>query len=164
MSNTLIRKATSSDFADIQALYKQIDEQHHNALPNLFKSSNDVERPLSYFENILDNENSLFLVAVIKEKIIGFIQNEISETDHPLIKSYRYGHISDLVIDSELKRKGIGKLLLKESHKWFQEKEITEVNLTVFDFNEEAIEFYRNLGYVNKHHTMTTLLNNNEIT
>jgi len=164
MSNILIRKATSSDFAVIQALYGQIDELHHNALPNLFKSSNDVKRPLSYFKNILNDENSLFLVAIIKEKIIGFIQNEISETEHPLIKSYRYGHISELVIDSELQRQGIGKLLLKESHKWFQEKEITEVNLVVFDFNKEAIEFYKNLGYVNKHHTMTTLLNKKAVT
>jgi ribosomal protein S18 acetylase RimI-like enzyme len=49
------------------------------------------------------------------------------------------------VIDSEFKRKGIA-----------------EVNLTVFDFNEEAVAFYKKLGYVNKHITMTTSLNTND--
>lgn len=161
MNNIKIREATFSDFSMIKTLYNQVDKKHHEALPNLFKPSNKIERSISYFEEILNNENSSFLVAFVNKKIVGFLQFEIKETDHPLIKKYQFGHISGLVVDYELKRKGIGKLLLNESHKWFTNKGITEVNLMVFDFNKEAIAFYRNLGYVNKHITMTTLLNEN---
>jgi len=164
MDNFIIREAISTDFTLIGELYKQVDRMHHEALPKLFKSSSEIERLESYFEEILKNQNSSFLVALLNERIVGFIQLEIKDTNHPLIQSYKFGHISELVINDELKRKGIGKSLLTESHKWFQLHGITEVNLMVFDFNKEAIAFYRNLGYVNKHITMTTLLTTNENT
>ena len=155
MIEAIIREASKADLVYIQKLYKQIDEQHHKALPHLFKPSQDIKRPNSLFRNIFSNIKANFLVAEINEKIVALVHLEVRETDHPLLNEYQYGHISDVITDSRWKRKGIGKKLVTEAHEWLINKGVNEVNLTVFSFNKEAISFYQSLGYSNKHITMT---------
>ena len=158
MINSLIQEARDSDLVEIQVLYNQIDEQHHKALPNIFKPTQEIERPNAYIRSILEKDNAYYLVARVQNKVVGLVHIETRKTEHPLINPHKYGHISDIIVDSKWKRNGIGKQLIKESHEWFRKNGITEVNLTVFSFNKEAILFYQSLGYFDKHVTMACYL------
>jgi len=154
MVKAIIREASEADLAYINKLYNQIDEQHHKALPHLFKPSQGIERPSSLFQDIFSNIKVNFLVAEINETIVGLVHLEIRETNHPLLNKYQYGHVSDVITDTQWKRKGVGKKLVTEAHEWLINKGVNEVNLTVFSFNKEAVLFYQSLGYSNKHITM----------
>lgn len=154
MINLLFDEANSSDIVGIQTLYDQIDGQHHSALPHIFKPTQEIARPDSYIENIIEKSDACFLVARSQNELVGFVNVEVRKTQHPLINVFEYGHISDIVIASEWKRQGIGKQLIKEAHKWLRKNQMTEVTLTVFSFNKEAISFYESIGYCDRNITM----------
>ena len=45
------------------------------------------------------------------------------------------------------RRMGVGKALMERVNQWAKERELESVQLTVWDFNQGAIEFYKALGY-----------------
>ena len=49
---------------------------------------------------------------------------------------------------------GIGKALMEHIHLWAEERGLKQIQLTVWDFNKGAQEFYKNLGYEMLHHRM----------
>ena len=55
--------------------------------------------------------------------------------------------ISIIVVDKEHRKKGIGKNILEKLYKWGKTNGIDEVELTVFSFNEAAINFYEKNGF-----------------
>ncbi len=128
---------------------------HHQALPDLFKTVEEIDRKKDYFNSIISKNNNLYLVAVKNNAIVGLVQAEIRSTQHPFVIDYEYGQIVEIVVDSALKRQGIGERLITHSHDWLLKHGIGEVNLTVFNFNQEAKAFYKSLKYHSKHITMT---------
>ena len=113
----IIRKATKKDLKQIIPLYiSYLKSQRKFAkwLGNAKSKIDNIEIKKGIEKSI--NENShLFLVAEYNGKIIGFANTEImphreSKTDKKVIE------IVDIY--SHSKRKGIGKMLLKEIEKW----------------------------------------------
>ncbi|MGL6199863.1 MAG: ribosomal protein S18-alanine N-acetyltransferase [Lachnospiraceae bacterium] len=92
-------------------------------------------------ETIRDSWNkmpSTFLVAVDKERIIGF-----------LIFFYVLdeGEIIRIVVEKKYQRKGVGSLLFAELEKICREKEIIKLMLEVRKSNFPAVKFYRKHGF-----------------
>jgi diamine N-acetyltransferase len=158
-----IREAALTDINDLLELYVHVDQIHHDEYPEIFKPSIYINRPTSYFERILSDDNIKFLVACIDNQIIGFIHAELKNTNHPVLQNYIYGHVSDIVIRPDYKRTGVGSKLFKTIEMWFKENEVKEISLTVFSFNEEAIAFYKKTGFSNRHCTMIKNVEYSEI-
>jgi ribosomal protein S18 acetylase RimI-like enzyme len=158
-----IREAVLTDVDDLQELYAHVDQIHHDEYPEIFKSSININRPTSFFESIFSDDNIKFLVACIDNQIIGFIHAELKKTNHPVLQKYFYGHVSDIVIRPDYKRTGVGSKLFKSVEIWFKENKVNEISLTVFNFNEEAINFYEKTGFNNRHCTMTKKIEYSEI-
>jgi GNAT superfamily N-acetyltransferase len=49
---------------------------------------------------------------------------------------------------------GIGQALLRRAERWAAERGASELELTVWEFNQDAIAFYEKLGYVTERRTM----------
>jgi GNAT superfamily N-acetyltransferase len=47
---------------------------------------------------------------------------------------------------------------MERAHRWALDKGVSEVELSVWDFNEGAIAFYENLGYKPTRHTLSISL------
>ncbi len=158
MNDLDIRPAESTDFSSIRQLYNQVDEMHHQALPDLFKSVDEIDRKQDYFNTIISNPGNLYLVAVNNKTVVALVYAEIRSTQHPFVRDYEYGHIVEIVVDSNLMREGIGERLMDDTHDWLLKHGVDEVNLTVFSFNQGAMAFYKKLQYHDKHVSMTRKL------
>jgi ribosomal protein S18 acetylase RimI-like enzyme len=154
MDKPHIREATISDFESLHQLYTYVDQNHNDAHPDQFKPSNEIRRPDTYLENMLSNENIKLLVACVENEVIGFIHAELKIMNHPVLYSYLYGHVSDIVVNYKFQRNGIAKILLQTVEQWLKEKEAREISLTVFSFNSKAISFYQNNGFTNRNCNM----------
>ena len=158
MENPQIREASVYDFESLHELYSHVDQNHNDAHPEQFKPSYEIKRPDAYLEKLLNDGNIKLLVACVESQVVGFIHAELSEISHPVLYSYLYGHISDVVVHPKFKRIGVGRILFQAVEQWLIEKGAKEIGLTVFSFNKEAISFYRNNGFTNRNCKMVKSL------
>jgi ribosomal protein S18 acetylase RimI-like enzyme len=145
-----IRSAQLKDHATLIALFEEIDRMHRDALPHKFQKAEGFPRSQEYFAELVTNPEGLMLVADKDERPIGLLVALLRQTpDIPIIVPRRLLVIDTLVVDPKYRYKGIGKALMENAHQWGKEKNVQEVQLNVYEFNQDAILFYKTLGYEN---------------
>jgi ribosomal protein S18 acetylase RimI-like enzyme len=153
-SDLTIRKANFKDIIPLQKLYQQVDILHQQALPEIFNSVGEFERTDSWFEDRFKDDDYCMLVAEYKDEILGLVEIQMRQTQNPCLKPRKYGHIRDIIVDEPWRKRGIGKSLMQDAHKWAKQQGASSVELIAFSFNTEALSFYRNLGYLDSDVTL----------
>ncbi len=90
---------------------------------------------LKKIQDYLLDQNTLSLVAKENNLLVGFCT---------IKKHLDHNQIVKLYILPTAQRKGIGTKLFKEATNWFDKKDI---KLTVVQYNQKAINFYKKLGF-----------------
>lgn len=152
--NLTIRKANLEDVVSLQKLYQQVDRLHYRVLPEIFNPVDECQRSPSWFKDTFEDNTCCMLVAEYRQQILGLIEVQICQTKHPLLKPRKYGHIRDVVVDRAWRRQGVGKKLMHNAYQWAQQQGASSVEVVAFSFNQEALSFYRNLGYVDSDITL----------
>ena len=114
------------------------------------------------FEYDLSNSDICY-IAVDNNKVIGLIIGKIrkyDEVDYLDYKCPKMGIITELIVTSKVRSKGIGKLLISKIHEYFKDKDCEYVIVDVFNYNDNGIKFYLNNGY---HTRMITMINKIDI-
>jgi len=97
--------------------------------------------------SIADEAVNIF-VAEIEGPLVGLVHVLIREAlDIPIFVPRRYAVIDNLAVKEEFRQRGIGRALMNKAHDWAVAKAADTVELTVYEFNESALAFYRRLGY-----------------
>ena len=94
--------------------------------------------------------NGKCYLAIEDDKAIGLIMGIIpgyDEYDYLDYKCPKRGEITELVVSSKVRSKGIGNLLMSEMEKYFKECGCEYVLVDVFGYNDNAIKFYDKHGY-----------------
>ncbi len=141
----IIRKAEIEDFNKIHRLIMQVHKLHVKERTDIYK---DVD-PMNFeeFKNELSNNNNIYLVAQLENKIVGICFSQISEiSNNKIMKDRKILNIGDICVDEQYQRNGIGKKLYNQIVQIAKEKNIHNVELMVWAFNKNAIKFYENLG------------------
>jgi len=96
-----IRKANLQDFFQINNLFWQSDLFHYNYEPYIYEKTEEGYRTEEYLKPIFeDEENNIFIVLEIENKIIGFLYAYIeSKGNLPFHKKRRYIVLDNIVID-----------------------------------------------------------------
>jgi len=95
-------------------------------------------------QRIATDERLRTFVAVCDGKVCGMI----STLTYPSIEHDDFsGRIVALVINSTMRRRGIGRALIVIAEKDFAEREISRVALNTRLDREDAHKFYESLGY-----------------
>jgi diamine N-acetyltransferase len=143
-----IRQAKEADFAGLNALFEEIDEYHRNALPHVFRKPDGPARTRDFLFGVLADQNAVIFIAESEDQIIGLAYayiRLIPET--PIRIPSRVGEIDHLVVKQEYRRYGVGKALMERVHQWAGQMKVDRLELSVWNFNKEAQDFYRGLGY-----------------
>lgn len=143
----MIREATLADQDRLELLYAEIDALHHEALPELFRSHEDVARPSTFLADRLADEKMGLFVAEVDGRLAGTILLKIRSDEHPLKYTQHYLHISTLIVAADFHGQGVAQLLLDTAVSFAKEYGLSQLRLNVYDFNQRAIAFYEKEGF-----------------
>ncbi len=155
MPDHIVRKAIPSDLDGVYAVFSLADTLHRRKHPEIFKKAATPTGIKDYLLASISDEDAAVFVAVFHGEIIGSIIAWIRETpDIPVLIQHTYVSVENLVVIQAFRQQGVGKELLERIHLWSRELGIKQIQLTVWDFNERAQVFYKQLGYEMLHHRM----------
>lgn len=100
-------------------------------------------------KEVKENNGKCFL-ALDNNKAIGLIMGTIppyDEYDYLDYKCPKRGIITELIVTSKVRSKGVGKALMKKMEEYFKTNNCEYVLVDVFAYNETAINFYDKNGY-----------------
>lgn len=143
----VIQKATKEDFLGIHKIFQEVHDHHLNGTINTFKDIDPFTKE-EFLESLKD-KNTFILIAKEKE-IEGFILATIIEKEGRHTKFKRTLHINTIGTKKDSQNKGIGTLLINEIKRIVKENKCDNINLSVWSFNDNAIKFYKHIGFKNQ--------------
>jgi ribosomal protein S18 acetylase RimI-like enzyme len=147
-----VRAGTAADCEQVCRLLEEVDALHSEARPDIFRRA---ERARDFLAATLASPTSALLVAEEAGEVLGALRVSIQDApDVPALVPRRLARVSDLVVRAGARRRGIGRDLMREAHRWAARNGASAVALTVFEFNRDAIAFYEDLGYAPQSRTM----------
>ena len=139
-----IRKAEVNDKEQIVELLMQMQGLLCKNRPDIFKEKTKRETEKEFDETIENKERNIIVVVNNDNKICGVCIFKIKEIkDHPNLKDAKILNIGKIGVDENYRRKGIGKLMMKEMEKVAEKLNCDRIELNCWSFNEGAIEFYK---------------------
>ena len=96
------------------------------------------------------NNNGMCYLAVDNDRAIGLIMGTIppyDEYDYLDYKCPKRGIITELIVTSKIRSKGVGQALIEKMEEYFISNDCEYVLVDVFAYNENAIKFYDKKGY-----------------
>jgi ribosomal protein S18 acetylase RimI-like enzyme len=156
-----IRAARARDYDQLCQLIDEVDALHRDNQPHVFRKPSGPVRDKGYILDLIAQEHMRLLVAEVAGQLVGFLHILVTDApDIPICVPRRYALVDNLVVSASWRRAGIGQALMQEASQWAAAKGAVEIELTVYDFNREAIAFYRSLGYETFSHRMRKSLRN----
>ena len=140
-----IRTANCTDIDKILLLVEQIAKFHSDARPDWIDGK---KMPVNYefIEKCLENNNWRIFVAEEENIIAGFCVVQINEIkEHCILYDMTNIEIQDLCVDERYRKKGIGKKLFENVKLFAKEKNAKFIELSVWEFNQNAKKFYEHL-------------------
>ncbi len=142
-----VRRAERGDVPQMLSLLEQLDALHRKSYPERFNSHKKGGRsPHSLLKEMV-KPSSEFWLAVRSRKVLGlaiFMHRQVTQSS--LVKSDNFLLLDMLVVGEVHRRKGIGKMLIKQARKRAEEEGYSRIVVKVYEKNQGAIEFYEKLG------------------
>lgn len=91
------------------------------------------------FQNELDHEHGVFIVALLNGQVVGYAGEWILVDE---------AHVTTVAVHKDFRRKGLGKSLMNELLSRAQDKGAVCSTLEVRAGNVAAIQLYESMGYV----------------
>ena len=154
----MIRVLELKDYESVKKLVYQVHQLHLKNRPDIYIDGNPL--PIEYFEKIINDKNSLNYVYEDNGEIVGILTSS-KQTSRPLqiLNSRIVYFIDDIVVDSNHRKKGIGKKLFNHLLDQAKQDNVDAIELNVWSFNESAIKFYESLGMTVKNMKMEYIFN-----
>lgn len=142
-----IREAKMEDLNQIADILEQISRIHYEARDDVFLKKTKFERKKDAIELIKDIEKKVLVAVDESCKVYGILIYNIKEIiNHTNLKDSKILWIEELGVDEKYRKKGIGKLLIKEAEKIGKDQKCETLQLNCWEINKNAIGFYQNLG------------------
>jgi ribosomal protein S18 acetylase RimI-like enzyme len=162
-----IRAATARDYDALNEIIGHVDGLHREHLPHIFQEPDGPPRDREYMMAVLADElHGIFIAeaeepvqSAVEGAILGFVQLIIRDAPPiPILVPRRVAVVENLAVREDFRRAGIGSALMDRALRWAEGLGATEIELNVYEFNQTAIDFYRNLGYATSSRRMSKRL------
>lgn len=90
-------------------------------------------------ESELANENSVFLTAIVDNKVVGYIGMNVVVDE---------GYIFNVAVDKEYRKRGIGSALINELVNFGKKNNLCFLTLEVRESNKNARSLYSKFGFI----------------
>jgi ribosomal protein S18 acetylase RimI-like enzyme len=152
----IIRPIEVSDAENFLELSKKIDESGF-MLFEPGERQTTVEQQKKSIERILSEPNTIFFVAEIENKLVGFIAAIGSN-----LKRNRHSANIVLGVLEDYRGQGIAIKLFNNVFEWAKEVGISRLGLTVIKENNRAFNLYRKMGFISEGEKVHSLKINGE--
>ena len=153
----MIRKASKEDIKRIIELLHQVNMVHHVLRPDLFKPYT-TKYNASELESMLDDESKPIFVYD-DGMVLGYAFCQITEVrNNQLLEDIKTLYIDDICVDEAARGRHVGKSLYEYVHDYAKSIGCNNITLNVWEGNEPALLFYRNMGMQVQKTTMEVLL------
>lgn len=143
-----IRQATEQDYLTVNSLYYVADSLYSKNIPETYKKPPKPTLPKGNFLNMLEDKNSLIIVAEFGREIVGMLYASIQKDEgNRWVRPLKWANIEEISVFPKFNKKGIGTRLIQEVETWAKKKGTKRVSALVYDFNKTAISFYQKNGY-----------------
>lgn len=139
----IIRDIKINDYNEVDKLMQQIHGIHVVNRPDLYI---DMKHPYSRseLEKIIEDDNFISVLAESDGEILGLCIVNIRNKSGMVEKKIAY--MDDLCVDKKVRGNGIGKKLFSFVSSEAKKKGAKRLDLTVWSFNNKALNFYEELG------------------
>ena len=153
----MIRRAEKRDIPGIIHLLHQVNMVHHVLRPDLFKpyTTKYDEQEL---ETLLDDDSRP--VFVFEDgAVLGHAFCMVTEVkDDKLLQDIKTLYIDDICVDEKARGQHVGKALYEYVRDYAQSIGCNNITLNVWEGNDPALHFYRNMGIKVQKTTMEVVL------
>jgi ribosomal protein S18 acetylase RimI-like enzyme len=153
----MIRKAETKDIKGIIDLLYQVDAVHHGIRPDLFKGNTPKYDEQALEAILSDGSKPIFVFD--EGKILGHAFCQITEIkNHRLLQDTKTLYIDDICVDEAVRGKHIGKALYEFVRDYAKSIGCYNITLNVWEGNDAAYSFYKNMGMQVQKTGMETIL------
>ncbi len=140
----LIRNAEANDAREIIEINISVINEQMFMLREPEEANYTIESEISNIANHFRNPGSLYIVAEVQMKVIGFL-----EIQNGGLRRTSHSGLFSMFILKNYREEGIGQLLLQTLISWAEKNPIIEkISLAVFSTNQRAFNLYRKSGFV----------------
>jgi len=153
----MTRRANKTDIPGIIELLHQVNMVHHVLRPDLFKPNTTKYDEQELEDLLCDDSKPVFVFE--DGKILGHAFCMITEVrDNKLLQDIKTLYIDDICVDEKARGKHVGKALYEHVLAYARSIGCNNITLNVWDGNDPALCFYRNMGMKIQKTTMEILL------
>ena len=153
----MIRKAAKEDIQRIIELLHQVNMVHHVIRPDLFKP-HTTKYNEQELEAMLDDDSKPIFVFD-DGMVLGYAFCQVSEVkNNQLLEDIKTLYIDDICVDENARGKHVGKALYEHVLEYAKSIACNNITLNVWEGNEPAQRFYRNMGMQVQKTTMEIIL------
>jgi len=155
--NVMIRKAEKRDIPSIIELLHQVNMVHHVLRPDLFKPYTTKYNEQELEALIGDDSKPIFVYD--DGGVLGHAFCMITEVKgDKLLQDLKTLYIDDICVDENARGQHVGKALYEYVRDYALSIGCNNITLNVWDGNDAALSFYRNMGMKVQKTTMEIVL------
>lgn len=159
MNNIKVRLPRESDAGRVEELLLYIAKLHRDGRSDLFIDAGAKFGRDEILALFADDDSPVFVAEDGEGYVIGYIICRMkSSAGNPSLKPVKRLYIEDLCVDPEYSGRGAGRALMARAEEYARAAGCHNLELNVWEFNSDAIEFYRKNGYTEQRRIMEKLL------
>ncbi len=149
----MIRLAIHSDYSEVENLWLQLNSFHAKLEPSLIQAV-DTYMTEAEFKGILQDSKQDILVIENSIGIVGVAW--IIERMHSGGQAIEIpvAFIQEICIEESDRGRGYGKAIMDSIQSWARQRKLELIEFNVWSKNENALAFYKNLGFTFTRHEM----------
>ena len=141
----MLELAQSADRTAINAMARQVHAMHISWRPDIYEMPQELY-PEERFTDAVKSK-SLY-VAKIDGSVVGYVAVKIRDYDWPGVVRRKVMFVDEICVENSCRRHGIGTEMMTEVRALAKAFGCTDLQLSVYPQNEEALAFYRKCGFV----------------
>ena len=140
----MLELATAAERSAINALARQVHEMHVAWRPDIFRMPEELYTEERFLDCIRHRQ---LYVAKLNGIVAGFVLLKIKEYDSPGHVRRKVMVVDEICVEKALRGHGIGTRMMEEVHALAKAFGCTDLQLSVYPQNDDAVGFYQKCGF-----------------